>query len=602
MCIKTGALHTYRHRMAESVFGLLILSLLFAACSGSTATPSQQPTQSTNQPAKVTPALQFTTYDLKLPSAATNSPVVGPLPLDTVLQVGITFKINQAEVDKLGLHNTDKGGQNTDLQTIANQIGISDQTYQSIKNFFGVTDAKLQLNKLHTYLSVSAKAQTFASLFQTTFVIHRLNGRTFYMPATPPKLPTVIANNIVAITGLDSYSPPPDFKFGGQRLLTETAQQQVSTANCQVSKGAAPSDIASAYGYDQLWKRGWNGKGITVNLVELGGVYGSDIQNYMSCVKFQGKIGTVTVGKAPTTASVEATLDIEMVAGLAPGSNIVVYQTDINAAKTLADAWTLINNELQQIINDNTKNSGGNIVSFGLGSAEAFLSNDEIKALDQSFEILEKTEHLTVFVDSGDCAAFADGTYNSLSVSYPASDPYVVSVGGTILGADSSGRSVELAWSDGSNRKSCNNGWGTGGGVSGLFKQPTWQTGAGVKNQYSRGMRQVPDVSGIALGLQLYYSGKWYTINGTSGTTPIWAAGMALVNEGLIQQAGVYGYGPSLFYVIANNSNGKHPYYDITDGDNLYYKAAKGWDYPTGLGTPNMVDFYNVLYALATQH
>jgi hypothetical protein len=41
---------------------------------------------------------------------------------------------------------------------------------------------------------------------------------------------------------------------------------------------------------------------------------------------------------------------------------------------------------------------------------------------------------------------------------------------------------------------------------------------------------------------------------------------------------------------------------DITDGDNLYYKAAKGWGYPTGPGTLNMVDFYNVLYALATQH
>jgi hypothetical protein len=27
----------------------------------------------------------------------------------------------------------------------------------------------------------------------------------------------------------------------------------------------------------------------------------------------------------------------------------------------------------------------------------------------------------------------------------------------------------------------------------------------------------------------------------------------------------------------------------------LYYPATPGWDYPSGLGTPNLADFYQVI-------
>jgi hypothetical protein len=50
-----------------------------------------------------------------------------------------------------------------------------------------------------------------------------------------------------------------------------------------------------------------------------------------------------------------------------------------------------------------------------------------------------------------------------------------------------------------------------------------------------------------------------------------------------------------LFYVVAQGMNGMHPYYDVTRGNNLYYPATPGWDYSTGLGTPNLWDFYLVL-------
>jgi hypothetical protein len=63
----------------------------------------------------------------------------------------------------------------------------------------------------------------------------------------------------------------------------------------------------------------------------------------------------------------------------------------------------------------------------------------------------------------------------------------------------------------------------------------------------------------------------------------------------LIKQIGKYAYSPSMFYLAANKNGGMHPFYDVTRGDNLYYTATTGWDYTTGLGTPNLADFYQVV-------
>ena len=204
---------------------------------------------------------------------------------------------------------------------------------------------------------------------------------------------------------------------------------------------------------------------------------------------------------------------------------------------------------------------------------------------------------MRVFIASGDCGAFTDGIYRSLSVSFPASDPWATSVGGTILNIDGGqNRMSEVVWADGSNPFQCKNNWGSGGGNSQLYARPIWQNAAGVNNQFSGGNhRQIPDISAVAYDLAVYFQGQWGAVGGTSAAAPIWAAGLALMNEGLLQQVGKFIASPDLFYMVADNANGMHPYYDVTRGNNLYYPATPGWDYASGLGTPNLGDFYQVL-------
>jgi len=313
---------------------------------------------------------------------------------------------------------------------------------------------------------------------------------------------------------------------------------------------------------------------------------------------FLKNFSVVNVDGSPQQALGESTLDIQMVAGLARSINIRMYQTD--ASDNTNDVWVNVNDELQQLIDDNVNNtSAGNVVSISLGAAEGEMTQQDMQALDSSFQQLSRVLHMSVLVASGDCGAFTSQRYGDLSVSFPASDPWVIAVGGTILNpSNTGGRANEVVWSDNSNRSRCKNQWGSGGGNSAIFKRPGWQNASGVNNRYSQGARQLPDVSAAAYALAVYFQGRWGAVGGTSAAAPIWGAGLALVNQGLLQQTHQLANVATTaqqFYAVASRSGGLHPYYDVTSGNNLYYPAVPGWDFATGLGTPDLPDFYQVM-------
>src|SRR5438105_7604665 len=553
----------------------LLLTLLFSLAS----------LLSCNQPA---PA-QYVSLKLSIPAAALQSPVKGPLPDAIVLHVGVTFKIDplllgQADHQKL------QPGQRSNQEALANRLGIDDATYQKIKQFFNPQGIVLSLSKLRTHLSIQAQAGTLAKVLQTSFVIHQYKGRTFYAPATPPKVPTFLANSIDAITGLDNYSKPPvhamHITYPQGSHVSQHAAQDCSPDDSTLT----PGDVATAYGYNSLYQHGLHGENMTINLVEIDGSYKDDIQNYLSCIHFKGHLSFVNVDGHPSNAQGESTLDIQMAAGLAPAASIKVYQTDGNAD---TDTWTQVNDELQHLLDDTTANANaGSVVSISLGIDEADLTSGDVRALDSSLQQLTQVEHMTVFVASGDCGAYADETFGDLSVSYPATDPWAVAVGGTTLSVDGQGnRAGEVAWSHFPNIFKCNNSWGTGGGNSSMFRRPGWQNANGATNQYSKNVRQEPDLSAVAENLAVYFQGAWGAVGGTSAAAPIWAAGQALVNEDTMQRLGTFGYSPRLYYAVADKNAGGNAYFDVMSGNNQYYPATPGWDFPTGLGTPNLGSF-----------
>lgn len=562
--------------------------------------------------------LDIVSYDLQLPAELLNAPTVGPLPDTTLLHVGFSFKTNQQLLNELGTHKAQKG-QGQTLESFANRVGISDKTYQSIKAFFGIENVQLTLNKVHTNLTVDGKAKVFARLFHEQFVIHQLNDRQIYAPTTNPRMPRFIADSLVALTGMDNYSQPPIKRshiFYPAKVSTAykpsasiSYPAKVSTthnpgADCQPRSGSIPiGTIGQLYGYNNLPQTGIDGAGITINLLEFDGFDKSDLQNYFACTNFRGKLMTLNVNNAPPPhVEGESLLDIETIASLAPAATILDFQMDPQASN-----GDPMNDVLQAIINTYANNpNSASVLSISWGEPEVRRSAQDLAAIDQSLSLLVKGAHMTVFVAAGDCAAFDTEKYGELSVDFPGSDPLVVAVGGTMPGqGTTNGKSNEQVWSDNSNRRKCQNAWGGGGGRSIVYKRAPWQKGAGVDNSYSNGMRQLPDVSALAFPLAAYIGGQWVLTGGTSAAAPEWAAAMALLNEATIKQLnGTFFYGSDLFYTVAEQAASQpdvHPYRDVTQGNNLFYSATPGWDFASGLGTPNLPDFYKVLVANSQQ-
>ncbi|GHO45264.1 S53 family peptidase [Ktedonospora formicarum] len=411
-------------------------------------------------------------------------------------------------------------------------------------------------------------------------------------------------DRIVAINGLDNYSKPPKGHSNvlqSTKTSTTTSKQQ-NAGNCDINPQVLNNkQVAHAYGYDSFWQKGFSGKGMVVNLVELESFDQNDAQTYFDCVGYKGKLNVIDVDQTPPSGKGigESTLDIDMVAGLAPDATINVYQGVDPYDGT--SSWATFNNILAKIVEDNAGKHAPSVVSISWGSPEIDVTEESYNAMSANLQILTDAEHMTVFAASMDCGAFAARQWNQLGVSYPASDPYATAVGGTFLNVDAQGsRSGETVWQDGSDKSQCENQWGSGGGLSDTFDQPKYPTSTGMQNKYSNGHRQVPDISAVAFNLAVFYKSEWYIFAGTSASTPIWAAGLALMNQALIAKYHLYTYGNDLFYTVgqAKQSSSGPSYFDVVEGDNLYYPATVGWDYATGLGTPNLVNFYNTVETL----
>jgi pseudomonalisin len=195
---------------------------------------------------------------------------------------------------------------------------------------------------------------------------------------------------------------------------------------------------------------------------------------------------------------------------------------------------------------------------------------------------------------------------------YPASDPNATGVGGTVLytnGAATDPQRVdEHAWDH------------SGGQKSSFIAQPAYQKGitplqANVcvsqpdgqpypAGTLCRGTSDVSALSGDATvivdgvgGLQAdgydmtdydpstnTYSDH-FAEGGTSLSSPLWAGMWARVNAA--HKNGLLGNANNVLYHVASTTS--NAFFDVTEGANPL-PATPGWDFPTGLGTPNLVN------------
>jgi subtilase family serine protease len=497
------------------------------------------------------------------------------------------------------------------------------------------------------YVSFTGTAAAAQKAFSTRLERYRHDGADVQAPDSTLSVPADLADTILTVDGLDTtphiakpagiVSPdspvPAGFRnarpcsvFYGQVQATYQADfttplptfdgQTLAYAPC----GYTGPQMRAAYeGNTTL-----SGAGVTVAITDAyaASTMAKDAETYAdrngdgSYAKgqfVQTKPGATTHQKAcdPSGWAGEETLDVEAVHAMAPSANIHYY-----GANSCEDADLL--KALNKVVNDDT----AQLVTNSWGDVESATSASLVASYESVF-LHGAVEGMSFMYSSGDDGDELANT-GVKQADYPTSDPYVTSVGGTSTGIDGSGNlAFQTGWGTEKYSLSANGtAWdlstaflyGSGGGTSGLFNQPSYQAGIAPA-----GHRDVPDVAmnadpntGMLVGETQKFGKKTlydqYRIGGTSLASPLFAGMTALA----IQANGGHGVGllnpviyanPSAFTdvveppaalgdVRVDFANGV----DASDG--LLYSVrtfdqdssltvGPGWDDVTGLGSPN---------------
>jgi len=537
-------------------------------------------------------------------------------------------------------------------------------------------------------ISFSGTTAQVESSFNTHLERYKTQaGVTGQLATSAVELPASIASGVAAVLGLDtlmhpeaslirppksayanypaaktaviahhpSGAPNPGIDTTDAACVAADGGSNPTEAAAQFG-GLTDDQIANAYGAFGEYNAGDFGQGVHIAVYELEPFELSDLQTFDECyfgdaqaatMSGAGTSGTgnVTIdpvdgGQPAGPGSGESILDVEDVSAIAPGADVDVYEAPNTVAGGIDEYSQIVNNDTDQIVTSSWGfcEQDEELYEPGAQEAENYIFE---QAAAQGQTVLNAAG------DTGDdtCNEIRSvpppADQNPLSLDDPASQPYVVSVGGTTLQDADPADFDETVWNDGAN-------WGGGGGgISQSWAMPSWQAdslvpGIGAaepggadwdsandveSNAASLGIsdknwptgfcqgtvsgatsstpcRVTPDVSAEAdefTGAITIYSASfassftpsgWITIGGTSSATPIWAAMLALVDESsgcssIAPSTGGTGIGfatPLLYSLASDPTTYAASFHDITVGDNDVYGFDNGKVFPAHTG------------------
>ena len=544
-------------------------------------------------------------------------------------------------------------GQYLTPQQFRQQFAPSQSQVNAVQSWLRGQGFRVDYTPLNNhYVAAEGTVAQAASAFATTFGTYSVAGQTLRSPSSDISLPTAIAGFVSGVVGLDESAalvhtnialdappspafvnaPPCSIYWNEKNTTSLTGLPAPLQAPAGYTLplpmapcGYVPSQIRGVYGVSASLQ----GNGQTVAIIDA---YASPTiqQDLDQWSANRGLASTnITQVVAPGTMNRpenkrqdpqgwygEETLDVQAVHGMAPNAHIVY----VGAPNNYQDLDAAMNHVVDRHLASIVTNSYGfptELLPFG------FIKPQEDTLLQGAIE------GIGIYFSSG------DNSDESLSVGYrtadwPASSPFVTAVGGTSLGVgQSNNRVIETGW--GTHTSSLitttgawvDHGWlyGSGGGVSRLFAEPSYQAGTVPGSVFAvqgRTGRAVPDIAAFGDPNTGYLIGQTQTfpdgtvkysefrIGGTSLSSPIMAGIMALADQA---KGSPHGFANPVFY--ANATSGA--FYDVlhqsgavvrvnynnsvdasaglayrlrTFDQGLSLKTTAGWDDITGLGSP----------------
>src|SRR6266581_4459395 len=446
------------------------------------------------------------------------------------------------------------------------------------------------------YVQAEGTVAQAAAAFGTTFDNFSVHGLILRSPSSDISVPDQLASIVSGVVGLDESAalvhtdiaaepgaPPPAAFVTGQPCSIYWAEKQavgftnpygagtLPYAPC----GETPAQIKGAYGIPSTF----DGSGQTETIIDA---YAAPtiVQDTNQWSLNRG-LPTLTANQlvqvvAPGTYNHpekglfqdpqgwygEETLDVEAVHGMAPAATIVF----VGAPNNFQDLDAALNHVVDRHL--------ASIVTNSYGFNTEILPAGYIKPQEDTI-LQGVVEGIGIYFSSGDNSdeSLVQGY---TTTDWPASSPFVTAVGGTSLAVGPSNSYLfETAW--GTTTSSWTGttwsptppgSWlyGSGGGVSRIFAEPSYQVGVvpnSVFQAQGRTGRAVPDISAVGDPNTGYLIGETqtfpngtiayseYRIGGTSLSSPLVAGIMALAN----QAAGhTYGFANPLFYSLAGSA------------------------------------------------
>ncbi len=435
-------------------------------------------------------------------------------------------------------------------------------------------------------ISADGTSGTVKRAFHTPIVHFMKNGRLVHANAATAQVPQALGDSVLAVLGLQNVTRAHTLAIAGPRTQTKTLA-------AGTAKGHYPMEFSTIYGADSLPPA----SNTAVGVITVGGANQatSDLAQFTSANNLSPvNVSTVKTG-APNgnydddpEGQIEWDLDSQNVVGAAGGAveQLVFYAADMNAPG---------NTGLTQAFNEAVTEGIAKVVNVSLGWCEADAYTDGTMAAEDQIFTAAVAQGQTFSVSSGDEGAYEcnnrglpDGATYSLS--WPASSPHVIAVGGTTLYTRPDGSFAdETVWNEGIDE----NGklWASTGGFSAYERAPSWQRALSVSPKPAG--RAVPDLSFDAAqstGALIYTSEGIAQVGGTSLSSPLFVGFWARLESA---HSNSLGFPASSLYSAISATQSLA--FDVTSGNNGYggygYNAGPRWDYPTGWGSLRMKEF-----------
>lgn len=518
---------------------------------------------------------------------------LGALSGHHTLQISLGLPLrHQARMDRLATDMSTPGSSHfrdfVKPHKVRREFGPTAASVSAVEHWLrgaGFSHVSAASNRL--LVNAQAPAATVENAFNTRIERFRVKGAVHFANVKPAQVPSSLRGKVVSVLGLSNLSMAAPLSTAGKPDLTGFTPKQVSEIYDAAGMPAARHTSVAVIAMGDM----------TPIIQNLRTAEQKENEPKVPVSVVYGGPKYVITHNNPLTGNAEWDLDTQM-STMVPQAvkRLYIYDeqtfTDEDVAKGI-----------NQFVADDKAKSG----SASLGECDyiawadgAMLTTDE--ALEEG-----ALQGQSLFASTGDNGSFCPEVASTgvpggaPGTSWPADGTWTTAVGGTTVLADSDGNvKQELAWVGG------------GGGISPFETAGDWTipaNAASQANQYTnQGGRGVPDVAAIADPTTpvLVYTGGTTPegVGGTSVSAPVlnglWARILDVHNDRLgvasIRFYGLYDKvnpGKTVTTPIGTQvtvpSVSPKPvkgFRDIVLGGDGLFVATPGYDYTTGIGTP----------------